>query len=232
MNAELKYWFLRDHKLFRNLSFSEIDSLCILKRFKKSKKDEVVELPYSEKEKVYLLKLGTLKLMKIDEQGNEVLVEIIQKGDLFGELSFDKEDERQEFMKVVSDEAIICTFFRDKLEEVMLRKPDFAINYIKFIGFNYKKIQNSYRNIFFKDARTRLLLLLQMLVEKEEIQANSFTIPSYLTQKDIAQLICTTRQTIIRLFQELETEGILSYTQNQLIIPDIRRLQNLLKNVK
>ena len=40
MTSDLKYWYLHEHKLFRNLSFSEIDALCILKRFKKSKKNE------------------------------------------------------------------------------------------------------------------------------------------------------------------------------------------------
>lgn len=56
MSADLKYWYLRDHQLFRNLSFSEINGLCILKKFKKSKKSEILDLPYSEKERVYFLK--------------------------------------------------------------------------------------------------------------------------------------------------------------------------------
>lgn len=67
------------------------------------------------------------------------MVDVLQKGDLFGELKLDQAQGTAEFMKVVSDEAIICTFFRERLEEVMLRKPDFALNYIKFMGFNYKK---------------------------------------------------------------------------------------------
>jgi len=233
MSAELKHWYLRDHKLFRNLSFSEIDGLCILKRFKRSKKNEIVQLPYSDKERIYLLKHGTLKLIRIDDAGEEILVDILQKGDLFGALTLEQGTADQEFIKVVSDDAIICTFFREKLEEVMLRKPDFALSYIKFIGFNYKKIQNSYQNIFFKDARTRLLLLLNMMLEKEgETTATTYTLPGYLTQKDIAQLICTTRQTVITLLRELEQEGLLQHQGKDMVIPDTARLKNLAQNVK
>lgn len=232
MSADLKYWYLNDHKLFRNLSFSEIDALCILKRFKKSKKNEIVDLPFSEKERIYFLKHGTIKLVKINGYGDEVLLDIIQKGDLFGELNLEKPAESDEFFKVVTDEAIICTFFREKLEEIMFAKPDFALQYIKFIGFSFKKIQNSYKNILFKDAKTRLLLLLNIIIEKEGIHDPTFSLPNYLTQKDIAQLICTTRQTVITLLNELEKEGILRYSQKEIVIPDVEKIRNLVQNVK
>ena len=114
----------------------------------------------------------------------------------------------------------------------MYKKPDFALNYIKFIGFNFKKIQNSYKNIFFKDAKTRLLLLLNTIIEKENAMGASFVLPNYLTQQDYAQLICTTRQTIIALFQELEKEGILVYSHKEISIPDINKIRNVLENVR
>lgn len=232
MSSELKYWYLHDHQLFRNLSFGEIDALCILKKFKKSSRNELLDLPFSEKERIYFLKQGTIKLVKIDEQGEEQLLDILQKGDLFGDLNLEKPTKNEEFFKVVSDEAVICTFYREKLEEVMYKKPEFALSYIKFIGFNFKKIQNSYKNIFFKDAKTRLLLLLNMIIEKENSINNSFVLPAYLTQKDMAQLICTTRQTIISLLKELENDGIIQYNQKETVIPDVNVIKNLVRNVK
>lgn len=232
MTSTLKYWYLHEHKLFKNLSFNEIDALCILKRFKKSKKHESFELPFSDKERIYFLKLGTIKLVKINDEGEEMLIDILQQGDVFGDLNLEKPVDSREQFKVVSDEAIICTFFRENLEEIMYKKPDFALNYIKFLGFNFKKIENSYKNILFKDARTRLLLLLNMLIEKENAVGNRFTLPNYLTQKDIAQLICSTRQTIVSLFKELEHEGILLYTQKEICVPDVGVLKKLVQNVK
>lgn len=232
MSSNLKYWYLHEHKLFRNLSFSEIDTLCILKKFKKSKKNELIDLPFSEKERIYFLKHGTIKLIKISAEGDEILIDILQKGDLFGELSLEQPTKNEEFFKVVSEEAIICTFYREKLEDVINKKPDFAFNYIKFIGFNFKKIQNGYRNILFKDAKTRLLLLLNTIIEKENLETSSFTLPNYLTQNDIAQLICTTRQTIISLFKELEKEGFITYTQKEIIVQDIQKIKNFVQNVK
>lgn len=228
----LKYWYLHDHKLFRNLTFSEIDNLCILKRFKKSKKNEIIDLPFCEKSKIFFLKKGIIKLVKLNDEGEAILIDILQKGDLFGDLSLEKDIDDNVFFKVVSDEVIICTFFREKLEEIIKKKPDFALNYIKFIGFNFKKIQNSYKNILFKDAKTRLVLLLNVIIEKENTKNTIFILPNYFTQNDFAQLICTTRQTVISLFKELEKDGILQYSQKDIIIHDLQKLKNIVKNVK
>lgn len=232
MNSQLKYWFLHDHKLFRSLSFSEVNALCIMKKFQKSKKSEIIELPYSEKDRIFFLKKGVLKLIRITEDGEEVLQDIIQKGDLFGEIGFEKNSNASEFMKVVSEEAILCMFYRDRLEEIMLQKPDFALTYIKFIGFQFTKIKNSYKNILFKDAKTRLILLFITLIESEKINQGQFIIPKYLTQKDMAQLICTTRQTVISLLNELQKEQLVSNIDNNMIINDIDKFKKLVENVK
>lgn len=232
MTTNLKYWYLKEHQLFKNLSLSEIDALCILKKFKRSTKNEIIELPSDDKERLYFLKFGVIKLFRINEDGEEILLELLQKGDIFGEVGFTKNTHDSDFIKVISNEAILCTFFREKLEEVMLKKPDFAINYIKFMGFNFKKIQNSYKNILFKDAKTRLLLLLQTILEKEGIAENNTALPNYLTQKDIAQLICITRQSVISLLKELEKDGILNYSQKEIFIVDYKKINEMIENVK
>jgi CRP/FNR family transcriptional regulator len=113
-----------------------------------------------------------------------------------------------------------------------IKQCSFAINYIKFIGFNFKKIQNSYKNILFKDAKTRLLLLIHSILEKEGLSGNNMSLPNYLTQKDIAQLICITRQSVISLLKELEKDGILNYSQKEIFVVDYKKLKEMIENVK
>jgi CRP/FNR family transcriptional regulator len=71
-----------------------------------------------------------------------------------------------------------------------------------------------------------------MIIEKENTSSNSFTLPNYLTQKDIAQLICATRQTVITLFKELKQDNMLEYSQKEIMIPDIQKIKNFVQNVK
>ena len=41
---------------------------------------------------------------------------------------------------------------------------------------------------------------------------------NYLTHQDIASLICSTRQTVTALFNDLKEKGALDYTRNEIII--------------
>jgi CRP-like cAMP-binding protein len=53
---------------------------------------------------------------------------------------------------------------------------------------------------------------------------NKVVIENYLTQNDIAQIICTSRQTATQLLNEMETNGTLIYNRKEIIISDISKL--------
>jgi CRP/FNR family transcriptional regulator len=77
MYEDLKYWYLRDHKLFRTLSFGQIRQLCIITGFK-SAKGEIIYFSSSDLPRIFCLK-GNIKIVAVDEDGNETIKDIIQK---------------------------------------------------------------------------------------------------------------------------------------------------------
>lgn len=225
MYEELKYWYLRDHKLFWTLSMSQIKQLCIITGFKKAKKGDVIYFSKSEVPRIFLLKKGNLKIVSIDEDGNETIKEILQKGDLFGELSLEADENVNEYAKVLTDEVSICSFLLSDFEDLLVRNPTLALSYTKFVGLKMKRFKNNYSNLVSKDAKTRLNSFLKDWVQREGIQEDKkYRLQNYLTQTDIAQIICTSRQTATLLLNELEEKNIISYTRKEIIINDISQL--------
>jgi CRP/FNR family transcriptional regulator len=225
MYEDLKYWYLRDHKLFRTLSFGQIKQLCIITGFKKAKKGEIIYFSSSDVPRIFLLKKGNIKIVAVDEEGNETIKDIIQKGDLFGELTFETDDQTNEYAKALSDDVAICSFLMADFEDLLLRNPSLALSYTKFVGLKMKRIKNSYSNLISKDAKTRLFQFLKDWAEKEGKRVdNKVVIENYLTQNDIAQIICTSRQTATQLLNEMETNGTLIYNRKEIIITDISKL--------
>lgn len=225
MYEDLKYWYLRDHKLFRTLSMSQIKQLCIIIGFKKAKKGEIIYFSSSEAPRIFLLKKGNIKIVALDEEGNETIKDIIQKGDLFGELTLENDKNSNEYAKVLSDEVDICSFLMSDFEDLMLRNPSLALSYTKFVGLKMKRIRNNYLNLISKDAKTRLYQFLKDWAEKEgKITANKVVIENYLTQNDIAQIICTSRQTATLMLNEMEANGLLTYNRKEIVIQDITKL--------
>jgi CRP-like cAMP-binding protein len=225
MYEDLKYWYLRDHKLFRTLSYGQIKQLCIITGFKKAEKGEIIYFSSSDLPRIFLLKKGNIKIVAVDEDGNETIKDIIQKGDLFGELTLETDKETNEYAKVLSEDVSICSFLMSDFEDLLLRNPSLALSYTKFVGLKMKRIKNSYSNLISKDAKTRLLQFLKDWAEKEGVKSgNSVTIENYLTQNDIAQIICTSRQTATHLINELETDKVLIYNRKEIVIQDITKL--------
>lgn len=225
MYEELKYWYLRDHKLFWTLSMSQIKQLCIITGFKKASKGEIIYFSSSDVPRVFLLKKGNIKIVAVDEEGNETIKDIIQKGDLFGELTLETDDKVNEYAKVLSDEVAICSFLMSDFEDLLLKNPTLALSYTKFVGLKMKRIKNNYSNLVSKDAKNRLVLFLKDWAEREgKKEGNKVILNNYLTQNDIAQIICTSRQTATQLLNEMEANNFIMYNRKEIIIADITQL--------
>ncbi len=225
MSEELKYWYLRDHKLFWTLSMSQVRQLCIITGFKKAKKGDVIYFSSSEVPRIFLLKKGNIKIVEVDEDGNETIKDIIQKGDLFGELTLENDKNSNEYAKALTDDVVICSFLLSDFENLMLQHPNLALTYTKFVGLKMKRIKNSYANLMSKDAKTRLYTFIKEWAEKEgKTQGNKVTIENYLTQADIAQIIGTSRQTATQLLNEMEEKQLIFYTRKEILIDDITKL--------
>lgn len=225
MHEDLKYWYLRDHKLFRTLSLMQIKQLCIVTGFKKAAKDEIIYFSSSKVPRIYLLKKGNIKIVDVDEEGNETIKDIIQKGDLFGALTLENDDQSNEYAKVLTDSVVVCSFLMSDFEELLLRNPSLALSYTKFVGLKMKRIKNSYSNLINKSAKSRLLYFFKEWSNKEGIKTdNLIRIENYLTQNDIAQIICTSRQTTTQLIKELEINNILTYNRKEIVIIDFSKL--------
>lgn len=224
MYEELKYWYLRDHKLFRTLSFSQIKQLCIIVGFKKAKKGDVIYFSSSDVPRIFLLKKGNIKIVSIDDEGNETIKEILQKGDLFGELSLEQDTDVNEYAKALTDEVSICSFLLSDFEDLLVRNPSLALSYTKFVGLKMKRFKNNYSNLVTKDAKSRLSSFLKDWAQREgKFEGNKVVIENYLTQNDIAQIICTSRQTATLLLNELEEKNLIYYNRKEIIIDDITK---------
>jgi CRP/FNR family transcriptional regulator len=161
-----------------------------------------------------------IKICETDRKGNEIIKEIIKKGDLFGQMSLDdgQENESQEYAQALTDVSI-CSFKMDDFERVLEKNPSIAIGYTKFMGLKIKRIENRFNNVVFKDVRSRLIQFLKDWAESDGEQIeNTYTIKNYLTQLDLAKLVCSTRQTVTTILNDMEKEGLIDYDRKIITI--------------
>jgi len=216
-NVEQKFWYLRHHKLFSTLSNAQIDDLCIITKHKQAKKGESIYFGDDLQQRVFFLKKGIIKIVEYNEKGDEVIKDIIQKGDIFGSLALESDD--KESAITMSPEAIVCSFKISDFETVLSKNPEIALKYFKFIGLRLKRIENKYTNLFFKDVKSRLINFLKDWVKAEGKKVGfDWVMDNYLTHQDIAGLICSSRQTVTQLLRDLENEGHIRYDRKEILV--------------
>jgi CRP/FNR family transcriptional regulator, cyclic AMP receptor protein len=227
MPVEDKMFLIRDYDLWCHLSDEDYKDLKIEHHFIEVPKGEYVYFEAYNHNRIYFVKEGYIRIGHIDAEGNEKVMEIIQKGELFGQFTLEKNNLHGEFAQAYKQDVSLCAFYIEDFEKLLKKRPDLALRYSKQVGAKLRTIENRLLNLLNKDVKTRLAHFFWQLVENKlgETLPEGFCIPNYLKHEDIANLIGSSRQTVTTMINELEAEGILSYNRQQICFLNVKNLQ-------
>lgn len=222
MQKEVKYWYLRNYNLFSNLTKEQIYDLSAISKFVRMKKNQTIYFANDEVKRLYFLINGKIKISDMDENGNEMIKDIILTGDLFGEVALNSLSLSHEYAEILSSEVILCTFTMEEFEKLMEKHPLLALNFTKKMGDKLRKLEHRYANLVFKDVKARLKDFLKTWAANEgKDSEEGITIKNYLTHNEIASLISSSRQTVTTIINELKESGALTYSRSKIVIPDM-----------
>lgn len=227
MHPQSKLWYLESFGMLKALSKEEKEKLDSVADMRHAPKKQVLYFPTESANKIYMLKAGKVKISRISPDGKEIILAILGPGEVFGELGITGQQEREEIAEV-TDDAIICVVGLEDLQRMMKDNPKFNTEILKFIGFRLKRVQNRLESLIFKSAEQRICSLIKELAEEHgRIIAgddNQREVRLGLTQKDIAKLTATSRQTVTTQFNELERAGLIRYDRKRIYVKDLRLL--------
>jgi CRP/FNR family transcriptional regulator len=227
MAADDKWLLIRNYDLWAHLTDEEYDELNIMHNFIEARKGDYIYFEAFHHNKLYFVKEGYIRIGFIDDSGREVIREIIQKGELFGQITLEKHSLNGEFAQAYKNSVSLCAFSIEDFQKLLQKKPALALKYSKQVGSKLRHIENRLLNLLNKDVKARLINFLWQLAQKQVNPASNTTcIPNYLTHEDIANLIGSSRQTVTTLINELATEGMITYNRNEICFPDVKKIQN------
>lgn len=227
MPSDDKMLLIRNYDLWCHLSDEDYKNLNIEHHYMEVPKGEYIYFEAYNHNKIYFVKEGYIRIGHIDSEGNEKVSEIIQKGELFGQITLERSNLHGEFAQAYKQNVSLCAFHIEDFEKLLKQRPDLALRYSKQVGAKLRTIENRLLNLLNKDVKTRLAHFFWQLVENKlgETKPEGFCMPNYLKHEDIANLIGSSRQTVTTMINELETEGILSYNRQQICFLNVKNLQ-------
>lgn len=231
-SCDSKLLLIRGFDIFAHITDEEYEELGLVHNYIEAAKGEYIYFPFQNHNKLYFAKDGFIKLGYIDEEGNEVIREVIQKGEVFGQLTLEKNNDQDEFAKAYKSDVSLCAFTMEDFLRLLQRKPDMAIAFSFHLGNKLRKVENRLLNILNKDVKSRLVqLLLQLATDTNAITGNTAVIEKFLTHDDIAKLIGSSRQTVTTTLNQFEKQKLLTVSKKQIAINDISSLKKIAEAV-
>ena len=217
---------IRNCDVFNEITDQEYDELNLVHRFKEAASGEYIYFEPQFHNKLYFIKSGFIKIGAVDENGDEHIKEIINKGEIFGQITLEENNLDREFAQAYKSDVSLCAFNVDDFEELMKKKPGIALKFSRHIGNKLRQTENRLLNVLNADVKTRLVRFLQQMAKQENADtSHAISIPNFLTHDDIAKLIGSSRQTVTTLFNQLEARKLLYYSRAEISIPDMKQLE-------
>ena len=216
-----KLWYLENVNLFKILCPHKFAAYKDCHNFTSYSKSDYIYFEEDASTKVFLIEKGKVKLGYYNEDGSEVVKAILCKGELFGEKAILGEEKRNEFAQSIDNATSICPIGVKTLHDLMRDNQTFTLKIYKFISFRIQKLERRLQILLFKDSKTRLLDFLDDLCEDYGVnceETGGLKIEHPYTQKDISNLIGTSRPTLNLLLNELKHEGIINFNRKTILL--------------
>jgi CRP/FNR family transcriptional regulator len=194
--------------LFKGLNADTFGQVCVQAAKLQVVKGQCIFRQSETAETVYLVKTGAFKLVRITEEGREVIADVLGPGEVMGETALFQE-QTYPFSAMALEPSRVCCFNRRQFEAMIRENPEIAMQVIRFLAHRlYETIQQS-GEISGASVREKVLQLLTRLAEKYGRPApDVVAIEIDLTQQEIADMVGASRVMVANTLKQLYEDGI------------------------
>lgn len=176
----------------------------------------------------HIVKEGTVKCVKSNPDGKECTLKMLMPGDLFccDAAAFD--GARHPGTAQPMGDVSILRMSKKAYFEMLRRSPDAALEVIKYLGNRLNEAQEKAKVLALERADQRLAALLIELASRNGIKdPQGIRLPMRLTREDMANMVGTTTETVIRIMSRFKQDDLVTGTANRLVIRNLDRLKTI-----
>ena len=226
-----KLQLLKGTTLFSSLSPQDLSAVSALFMEEEFEKDQYVFTEGDPPDWLYIVKEGTVKMVKHSPSGREMIISIMTSGDVIGEVAvFDGGPYPATAQGM--GRGVILKLAKKDFVSLLRRYPSIALEIIGDLGRKLRAAVNVARELRGERVEGRIAMVLLKLARKVGTAVEGgvmLTIP--LTRQDIADMVGSTIETTIRTISRFKKEGIVKDAKGRMFI-DVKRLANILKDME
>ncbi len=205
------------------------DDLALLARQCRSDRFKAGEYVFHEGDpctRVWLIYKGQVKIIRHDENGREVVPEILSDGEAFGggTIFFTHQPATAQALTDLETISFPCEVYADFLQE----HPEVALGFIRMLGSRLQTfmVMSVLTGERVERRLAHILLKFGERTGQPDREGTLITIP--LSRQDLADMAGTTIETAIRIMSRFRTEGLAKTRRGgYIVLLDCDRLRQL-----
>jgi CRP/FNR family cyclic AMP-dependent transcriptional regulator len=206
--------------IFSDLSDNELEKLQKVFKPRNYLKNSMIILEEEYGDLVFVVKTGTIKITRVNDEGKEVILALLGPGEIFGELAI-LDGEARSANALAQENCQLLAINKEDFLDIL--KHNFSISYSLMceLAKRLRKSDQQIEALSLSDAEHRIgVSLLNLAEDMGVIRKGKVTIQNLPFQQDIANMAGTSRETVSRVMKILENKDMISKEGHTLIIPD------------
>ena len=157
----------------------------------------------------YLIIRGAIKVYRISENGEEVMLDTKGKGELVGEMALLDGKPRSAYVETITESTFFC-LTKSSFFEIIQQNPQISLNIIRHFVLQTREFNERMEEIISKNLTDRTLNTLKTLANY--FSNNDIT----LSQEQIASIIGATRARVTESLNTLEERGTITLSHKKI----------------
>lgn len=221
-------WYVECFNFFPAMSKEEMETLLKTTEVRSIRKGDAIYFPGDPADYAYLIKEGHVRISRISPEGKLLTLDILEPGNIFGEMVVAGQQRRSEIAEAMEDCAL-CVVPRSVLMSLVEANAKMALHITKIIGLRREKIESRIENLLFCPVSVRLARLFLGLADHYPGRTTEGyrMIDLRLTHQEIGSLIGTNREIVTVTLNRLKQQGLLVSLQHKIILMDEAQLTQL-----
>ena len=192
--------------LFAGIPQRDLVDLCAYCRVERYQAEATIFYQGDETDRLWLLNAGRVKMVHHEEDGREVILEIIEPGEMFGGGTIFLDAHPATAISLAPSET--TSFPRAIYTQFLLQHPDVALRLIRMLGGRLHSVMELHILAGERVERRLAHILLKLAARAGRKQEEGTLIAIPLSRQDLADMAGTTLETTIRIVSRFNAQGM------------------------
>jgi len=193
---------------------AQMEALGRLASLRHAPRGTVVLREGEETNAIYFILNGALKVLVSDVEGREVILTMLGRGELFGEMGA-LDDNPRSATVVATQPSDLVMVSKIDFQKTLLNHFDVSLFIMRGLAKRLRLADRKIESLALLDVYGRVA---RLLLDLSEVEDGRRVINRRITKQDIAKMIGASREMVSRVMKDLQQQGLIDEEESRIVL--------------